>query len=69
MIDRLRDQATRQWERNRAHRAQLETVRRLLVAFAFGAMVAMACIMTISTAAQHVARPVSSAVEGGLIHE
>jgi hypothetical protein len=67
MIDRLRDHATRQWERNRQHRAQLETVRRLLVAFAFGAMVAMACILTISTAAQKFARPTTQQIEGGLI--
>jgi hypothetical protein len=66
MID-LREHATRQWERNREHRAQLETVRRFLAAFAFGIAATALVVMIIETAAQRAAAPTTSAISRGLM--
>jgi hypothetical protein len=66
-IDPLRERATRGWERNNIRRVQVETIRRLLVAFAFGLVAATLAVMTIETAVQHIARPTTSADAHGLM--
>jgi hypothetical protein len=68
MIDRLRDHATRQWERNNIRRAQADAFRRFIVAFGFGIAISTLAVLIIQTAAQHVAAPITIPLEQGLNH-
>ena len=66
MTDPLRERATRAWERNHERQIQLDTLRRLLSAFAFGVAITVLAVTAIETVARKVARPTTSSIERGL---